>query len=47
MEITVKAENCRIKVKGYFHEYYLQFDKGDVLEISVQEQKEGEDGERG
>lgn len=35
MKVKVKAEDCKIKVIGYFHEYYLSFDNGDVLEIET------------
>ena len=36
MKVKVKAEDCKIKVIGYFHEYYLSFDRGDVLEIETE-----------
>ena len=35
MKARVKAEYCKIKVTTYFHEYFLNFNKGDVLEIKI------------
>ena len=37
MKVKVKAENCTIKVYGYFHDYNLSFSKGDVLEIEIED----------
>ena len=39
MKVRVKAEDCKIKVIGYFHEYLLNFDMGDVLEIEIDDEK--------
>lgn len=39
MKIKVKAEDCKIKVIGYFSEYYLNFDVQDVLEIEIDDEK--------
>ena len=39
MKARVKAEDCKIKVIGYFHEYLLNFDMGDVLEIEIDDEK--------
>lgn len=39
MKAIVKADDCKIKVIGYFHEYLLNFDKGDVLEIEIEDEK--------
>ena len=46
MKVKVKAEDCTIKVIGYFHEYLLNFDKGDVLEIEIDDEKLKEKEER-
>ena len=46
MKVRVKAEDCMIKVIGYFHEYLLGFDKGDVLEIEIDDEKLKEKEER-
>ena len=35
MKARVKVEYCKIKVITYFHEYFLTFSKGDVLEIEI------------
>ena len=35
MKVRVKTEYCKIKVITYFHEYFLNFNKGDVLEIEI------------
>jgi hypothetical protein len=39
MKARVKAEDCKIKVIGYLHEYLLNFDKGDVLEIEIDDEE--------
>ena len=41
MKARVNAEDCKIKVVGYFHEYFLNFDKGDVLEIEISDECKG------
>ena len=40
MKARVKAEDCKIKVITYFHEYYLNFNAGDILEIEIEEKEE-------
>lgn len=37
MKAIVKAEDCKVKVITYFHEYYLNFNAGDILEIEIEE----------
>jgi hypothetical protein len=37
MKARVKASDCKIKVITYFHEYYLNFNAGDILEIEIDE----------
>ena len=39
MKVKVKAEDCKIKVIGYFHEYTMNFDVQDVLEIEIDDEK--------
>ena len=39
MKVKVKAEDCQIKVIGYFHEYMLNFDVQEVLEIEINDEK--------
>lgn len=46
MTARVKAEDCKIKVITYFHEYFLNFNKGDVLEIEIDDEKLKEKEER-
>ena len=46
MKIRVKAEDCKIRVIGYFHEYDLNFDKDDILEIEIDDEKLKEKEER-
>lgn len=46
MKARVKAEDCKIKVITYLHEYFLNFDKGDVLEIEIDDEKLKEKEER-
>ena len=43
MKVRVKAEDCKIKVLGYFHEYMLNFDVQDVIEIEIEDEKIMED----
>lgn len=43
MKIRVQAEDCKIKVIGYFHEYMLNFDVQDVIEIEIDDEKIMED----
>ena len=43
MKAIVKAEDCKIKVIGYFHEYELNFNVGDILEIEIDDEKLLED----
>ena len=39
MKAIVRAEDCKIRVIGYFHEYDLNFNKDDILEIEVEDDK--------
>ena len=39
VKARVKAEDCKIKVIGYFHEYMLNFDVQDVIEIEIEDDK--------
>ena len=46
MKARVKAEDCKIKVITYFQEYFLNFNKGDVLEIEIDDEKLKESGQK-
>lgn len=43
MKARVNAKDCKIKVIGYFSEYELNFNKADILEIEIDDEKLLED----
>ena len=43
MKVRVEAEDCKIRVIGYFNEYDLNFNKDDILEIEIDDEKLKED----
>lgn len=46
MKVRVRAEDCKIRVIGYFSEYDLDSHKADVLEIEIDDEKLKEKEER-